>query len=313
MLTTPVLRALRSHFPHAHIGYLTKAHFADAIAHHPAIDTLHLYKGNLRQTLKELKAVGYDHVVDLHRNVRSFLLRTELAIPYTTFPKANDRKLLMTRLKLRLEVPHIVDRYAEAIRPLGAELDEQGLDFYYPTALDAWAQAAVQEKWAGTQPYALCLSASYTTKRWLPEYYRTYLEQTEQPVILLGGKAEMALAQELCQGLPEGRVWNTVGHTSLLQSAALLRPCTHLITPDTGMMHIAAALQVPSITLWGNTVPQFGMYPYRAPHVVVEEQLGCRPCSRLGHKSCPRGHFACMRALTPQRVAQAVASLTNPQ
>ncbi|MBX3101559.1 MAG: glycosyltransferase family 9 protein [Bacteroidetes bacterium] len=312
VLTTPVVRALRQAHPQAEIHYLTKARFAEAIAHNPHIDRLHRYEGSLRQAIATLRAERFDHIVDLHGNWRSFVLRTELAVPATVFPKMNGRKLLMTLFKARITVPHVVDRYALAAAPLGAMPDDQGLEFPYPAELDVWAAAQVmQQLGEGPLPYALCLSASYTTKRWLPAYYRQYLNTHSQPCILLGGPSEQSLAAQVLEGY-QGPVFNAVGTTHLLESAALLKQCTHLITPDTGMMHIAAALQVPAVTLWGNTVPGFGMGPYRAPHVILEEQgLGCRPCSKLGHHRCPKGHFRCMHALTPERVSAASKALLS--
>lgn len=309
VLTTPVLRALRRAHPQAHIHYLTKARFADAIRHHPAIDTLHTYSGSLRATLAALRPMPLDHIVDLHANWRSFVIRTELAVPATVFSKQNLRKLAMTALKRPIAVPHVVDRYMAAALPLGATDDGLGLDFHYPAALDTWAADTLRAHLGAARPYALCLSASYATKRWLPAYYAQYLRNTPQPCVLLGGPAEATLAASILDGYT-GPVFNAVGSTTLLESAALLRQCSHIITPDTGMMHIAAALQVPAVTLWGNTVPAFGMGPYRAPHVIVEEPgLGCRPCSKLGHARCPRGHFACMTALTPERVQAATQQL----
>ena len=83
----------------------------------------------------------------------------------------------------------------------------------------------------------------------------------------------------------------------------MLQRCRYVITHDTGLMHMAAALHVPTYVIWGNTVPQFGMYPYRAPHLNLEvEGLKCRPCSKLGHAECPKTHFRCMREQTPERV-----------
>ncbi|RTQ44044.1 glycosyl transferase, partial [Hymenobacter gummosus] len=64
----------------------------------------------------------------------------------------------------------------------------------------------------------------------------------------------------------------------------------------TGQMHIAAAFRKEIISVWGNTVPEFGMYPFRTEFRALEvEGLGCRPCSKIGYEKCPQGHFRCMR------------------
>jgi len=155
VLTTPILRALRHAYPGAEIGYLTKDRFRDVLRYNPYINRLHLFRGSLAESLAELEAVGYDHVLDLHRNLRSWYLRTGLALPTSTYPKANDRKRRMTWLKQRLSVPHIVERYAQALEPLGVQLDAGGLDFFYPAELDSWAAQQVQARWPGQRPYGL--------------------------------------------------------------------------------------------------------------------------------------------------------------
>jgi ADP-heptose:LPS heptosyltransferase len=88
-----------------------------------------------------------------------------------------------------------------------------------------------------------------------------------------------------------------------------------IITNDTGMMHIAAALRKPIVSLWGNTIPKFGMYPYypkgmeHLSTIAEVNFLSCRPCSKLGFKRCPRGHFNCMMQIDEALVAQKANSL----
>jgi ADP-heptose:LPS heptosyltransferase len=90
-----------------------------------------------------------------------------------------------------------------------------------------------------------------------------------------------------------------------------MRLCPAVLTHDTGFMHIAAAFGQPCFTLWGNTVPEFGMYPWRTRHIPLQVTgLGCRPCSKIGHASCPKGHFRCMRDLQPDTVLAAMMTST---
>ena len=69
-----------------------------------------------------------------------------------------------------------------------------------------------------------------------------------------------------------------------------------IITHDTGLMHIAAVFNKPIVSIWGNTVPEFGMYPYQVDKSTILEVKGlaCRPCSKIGYQKCPKGHFKCM-------------------
>jgi ADP-heptose:LPS heptosyltransferase len=90
------------------------------------------------------------------------------------------------------------------------------------------------------------------------------------------------------------------GMYNLNQSASLIKKASKVYTHDTGLMHIAAAFKKEIISIWGNTTPRFGMYPYMTPHQIIENNhLHCRPCSKIGYSKCPKGHFKCMRALKP--------------
>jgi heptosyltransferase-2 len=254
--------------------------------------------------VSELKAEGYTHVVDLHKNLRSYWLRLRLGVPATTFAKANGIKNRMVWFKSRkLAAPHIVERYMQAVTPLGAVPDDKGLDF--PLLADMVSQVAQEhENWnAGKDFVAVVLGATWYTKRWPEAHTRRFVEESTLPVVLLGGPAESELAKRIAEGLPASRVRNLAGKTSLQQSAAWLQRAQWVLTGDTGLMHIAAALQKPVVVLWGNTTPRFGMAPFRTPHLNLEvAELGCRPCSRIGYKGCPKGHFNCMQLLGPDTV-----------
>jgi ADP-heptose:LPS heptosyltransferase len=90
-------------------------------------------------------------------------------------------------------------------------------------------------------------------------------------------------------------VFNGCGKFNLNQSASLLKQSLAVFTHDTGLMHIAAAFKKQIFSIWGNTVPEFGMYPYKTPFSIFEnKKLQCRPCSKIGHNKCPLGHFKCM-------------------
>ena len=109
------------------------------------------------------------------------------------------------------------------------------------------------------------------------------------------------------------RVINACGSLNLYQSADALRKSMLVITHDTGMMHIAAALRKKIITVWGNTVPEFGMSPFypKGMHLntsIAVNGLACRPCSKIGYSSCPKGHFKCMNDIDIEELKQIVNS-----
>ncbi|MGW8314384.1 MAG: glycosyltransferase family 9 protein, partial [Bacteroidales bacterium] len=145
---------------------------------------------------------------------------------------------------------------------------------------------------------ALAIGAQHRTKQLPPEQLLDLCRRLEQPVVILGGENDAVSAEQLLKALPEKEILSQCGKLSIHQSASLVRQARLLITHDTGLMHIGAAFHKKIITIWGNTVPKFGMYPYMADPGSVRfevEGLRCRPCSKIGFQECPKKHFRCMR------------------
>jgi len=114
------------------------------------------------------------------------------------------------------------------------------------------------------------------------------------------------------QNITYTNVLDLCGKLSLHDSAFLIKNSKVVITPDTGMMHIAAAFKKNIISLWGNTVPEFGMYPYmpgEKSKIFEIKNLKCRPCSKLGFKNCPKKHFKCMNDININEVVEYIESV----
>lgn len=306
VLTTPVLRALKTAFPDCELHWLAKEKFAHVLAHNPHISRIHAWtKETNQQVMSSLRNEQFDGVLDLQGSLRSRRIGWQLGRPYVTFDKRNLRKWWMVRTK-RGSVTHVVERYAQVLAPFGVSLDDSGLDFPLPEDAVAAARQAVQAFVSTlppvTQPpVAAVLGATHNTKKWPLAYHAELLNRLGLPVVLIGGPAERNDADTLLPQL-QVPVLDAVAHHDLFGSAALLQQCQFVITNDTGMMHIAAALQVPLLSIWGNTVPGFGMTPYRAKYLTLETiGLPCRPCSKIGFARCPQGHFRCMYDNTPAR------------
>ena len=123
-------------------------------------------------------------------------------------------------------------------------------------------------------------------------------QQVKLPVVLIGGPEDKSRGEEIAQNQTE--VFNTCGDLSINHSAFLIKHAQKVITHDTGMMHIAAAFKKKIISIWGNTVPDFCMYPYmsdKQSKILEVKNLSCRPCSKIGYKKCPKGHFKCMNQI----------------
>jgi len=153
----------------------------------------------------------------------------------------------------------------------------------------------------------IVIGAAYSTKRFPLNKLKELCASITHPIILLGGPEDREDGDKIAS-VDEIKIYNACGKFSLNESADLIRRSKLIVTNDTGLMHIAAAFKRPVISLWGNTVPQFGMYPYygdnyiraadKLPYEIMEiKNLSCRPCSKIGYEKCPKGHFNCMQLL----------------
>ena len=129
--------------------------------------------------------------------------------------------------------------------------------------------------------------------------------------MVLGGSEDRGLAQQLAEGggTRGGPIESAAGEFSLQETGALLGRARALVSGDTGVMHMATGVGTPVVALFGPTVGQFGFFPYRAPAVVLERPLDCRPCSATGTAHCPMGHHRCLGDIAPAEVAAAVQRL----
>lgn len=146
---------------------------------------------------------------------------------------------------------------------------------------------------------AIAMGAQYRTKKFPVASLIEVIESYDLPIVLLGGHTEQVDGKKIQAAFPQKKMYNLCGELSLLASASILSQAKTVLTNDTGLMHIAAMFDVPIVSIWGNTVPAFGMSPYRPGNeksVKIHEVVGlnCRPCSKIGYQECPKGHFKCM-------------------
>ncbi len=299
MLTTPVLRAVKQQVPGAEVHYLTKEVFRCIIAHNPYVDKIYSIHYDMREVIKELKQEKYDLVIDLHKNLRTFRIKTALGVKSVAFDKINLQKFLAVNLKMVHLLPpkHIIDRYFDSLKKLKIVNDGQGLDYYFgPEDEVDVKQLFFRNK--ETRYVALVIGGSYYTKKIPLNKLTDICNRSSLPVVMLGGMHDKPVADQLKKRFP--LMINGTGQFSINQSASIIKQAEWVITSDTGMMHIAAAFRKKMISAWGNTIPEFGMYPYHShPESVLLEvkNLPCRPCSKLGYGRCPLGHFKCMQQI----------------
>ena len=290
-------------YPSAEVHFLTKKRNADLLQANPYIDKIQLYDGSISNLISDLKAEKYDYIIDLHNNLRSLAVKFSLNAQSYSFNKLNFRKLLFTRFGINtMPDKHIVDRAMETLRSFNIENDGKGLDYFIPDG-DEFLQDELPENFRSGY-IALVLAGTYTTKKMPVAKYRNLISGSNVPFVLLGGKSERILASEILDW-NTGNVVDFTGQLRINQSASLVKKALLVISNDTGLMHIAAAFRKKILSVWGNTSPEFGMYPYlpgKGSEMIEVKGLGCRPCSKLGYRKCPKKHFRCMNDIQEDKI-----------
>ncbi len=296
VLTTPIVRALKQQLKNVEIHYLTKKTNYSLLQNNKYIDKIHLLED--ADLLKKLRKNKFDYIVDLHNNLRTLRIKAMLGVKSKAFPKLNLKKFLLVNFKInKLPNIHIVDRYFEATSKLGVKNDKKGLDFFLQEEDFVSPDALPLDFHNGY--IAIVVGSKHFTKQMPLNLLTQICKRLDKPIILLGDKIDYEKAYKIEKEIGS-KVFNGCGAYNINQSSALIKNSLGVITADTGLMHIASALDKNIICLWGNTVMDFGMYPYRAENSQAQtynfeiKNLSCRPCSKLGYKKCPKKHFKCM-------------------
>jgi heptosyltransferase-2 len=298
VLTTPVIRCLKQSSNDVEVHYCTKRQYQELIDPNPYIDKAYYLDDSLPHLVGRLRAEKYDVVIDLHNSLRTNLIKLQLGRRAYAVNKINMQKWLYVRFKVNvMPSVHIVDRYMDTVKWLGVMNDGRGLDHFIP-AQDRVALS--QLPYTHQSSYvAYAMGGQHATKRLPVDRMVELCRNMGGPVILLGDQHDREAGELIRNELGDALIYNACGSFTINQSASLVEQAQMVFCHDTGLMHIAAALKKPVVSLWGSTTPQLGMYPYKTPAVVIENTtLACRPCSKIGHDQCPLGHFKCMNELS---------------
>lgn len=296
VLTTPVIRSLAKAGHEVH--YVTKERFVKILENNPNVDKLYTFKKEITEIDNELKAENYDFIIDLHRNIRTKRLIVKLRVPVKSFNKLNYEKWLKVHLRLDILPPvHIVDRYMDTLHFLNIKYDGNGLDYFLNSEDENVfneVDVSIDEKYV-----VFVVGGAHATKQIPAHMLAKIAMKSNYKVLLIGSNEDSAKAANINQ-LANNKCVDLTGKLTLNQSAAIVKYCHKVITADTGLMHISAAFDKSIIAIWGNTIPEFGMYallPENTKSTLDNfevKNLKCRPCSKIGYNSCPKKHFDCM-------------------
>lgn len=302
VLASPVLRCIKKQIEGVELHFVTKLSFKMVTASNPHIDKFFYLDDSLDSLINELKAEQYDHVVDLHNNLRSWKIKKALKVNSYTIDKLNIEKFLLTKLSINM-MPgiHITRRSLNTVRPLGIVDDGMGLDYFIPDS------DIVKEKDIPTSHQAgfiaIVIGATYNTKKLPVHKLQELCFKIDHPIILIGGKEDIP-AGDAIASIDPVKIYNSSGKFNLNESADLVRQSKLVISHDTGLQYIACAFQKQILAIWGGTSPKLDVEPYYGS-VFMNNQtkpvyeniflnLTCQPCSKYGTRTCPLEHFNCM-------------------
>ena len=305
VLTTPLIRCLKNQIPGAELHFITKEEYGPLLSANPYLTKVLLLETEITEAVEQLKKENYDLVIDLHDNFRSRQLRLLLQVKTMRYKKQRLKRWLLVVFKINWLHNHIVDRYFSAVRKMNIINDGKGLDYFIPEKDEIPIQNLPFTHIAGY--CVIVVGARHFTKRIPKEKLEQLCNDIKIPIILIGGLEDAYLGTQL-ESIDNLKIYNACGNLSMNQSASVIKKAKFIITPDTGMMHIAAALKKRIISVWGGTHKDLGFTPYlpQANNSVIIENhnLKCRPCHKHGRESCPLGHFKCMLGLDMDKVIQ---------
>ena len=317
LLTTPLIRAIRSTHPDAWISYVTKSMFEPLLHANPRINEVIQFEPGtpLAELGRRIRAAGFTHRLDLHGSLRSRMLRMLVPGRWRSYPKHRVARsaLIKTKRDIYRDRRSVVERYFDAAKDLDVRPDDGPLEFFIPRAALHGAHRFLADQRLGGERslVAVIPGAQHATKQWPVRHWQhlvTMMTTREMDVVVIGGPADQALCDDVAAAGGEHAA-TAAGRFDLAGSAALLKLSRCAVGGDTGPMHLATAVGTPVVALYGPTVEAFGFFPYRARATVLQRDLDCRPCSAMGGPVCPLKHHHCLVEITPDTVFDAIRRL----
>jgi len=286
VLTTPVIRCLKKQHKYC-IHYLTKSKYIELLKFNPYIDKFYSINSNINEIINDLKKEKYDYVIDLHNNIRSFVLKKKLNIISDTVYKESFEKWLYINTGINLiKNKHVVNRYFKTFKKININDDGKGIDYFIDPSINAIPHLS-GIKFNQTQYIIWILGGTYSNKRLSKKNVLNICKNIDFPIIFLGGEEEVSVGDYVVKShSAANNRYNLCGKLTFDQSAWLIKKSKLVLSNDTGFMHVSAAFQKKIISFWGCTKPILGMSPYISDEksIMFIGNPNKRPCSKLGDK-----------------------------
>ena len=320
VLTIPAIKSIRNGFPHSHISLLVNPWVRDIFIYNKDINEIITYAQTggkitrIKNVISHLRAKEFDIAFLLQNAFEAALLTYLARIKYRVGYNTDCRSYLLTNivyLKREILKVHQVKYYLSLAYSLGfPQVDESPLVYTSITEdsyIDKWLSAnnySPKELLVGINPGAYYGSA----KRWSPERYAEVAnilhKEYKANIVFLGGPQEIEMKEKIACHLRFNPLWAT-GNLSLIQTTALIKKCRLIITNDSGLMHLSAAVSTPVVAIFGSTDPHL-TGPIGDKHIIIKKELNCQPCFK---RQCPKKHLRCMELIKIEEILSAVERL----
>lgn len=315
VLATPALRALRAANPNARIDWLVHKAYAPVLEANPHLSSLitydqageHAGAAGLVRLRNQLRRQRYDLVVDLQAKPKTAALRRALGAKGVAVIRKRTRAELL-RAVVGMERPlvryHATELYLNALAALNVPPQGPALECV-PTDAGRSEAAKLLGEGQDQRFVALAPGARWATKRWEPARFAEVgnrLADAGHELLLIGGPGDGAELDAVRAGLRRPALdTRALGVAGVV--AAIAR-CKALVAGDSGPVHLADALGVPTVALYGPTAPR-RWAPRDPRHRIIHADLVCSPCSNHGSRRCPIGTHRCMKDISAEHVAAA--------
>ncbi|MCD6116836.1 lipopolysaccharide heptosyltransferase II [bacterium] len=319
ILTTPFLRILKKEIPDAQVDFIVKLKFSPLLEGNQNISSIITVPERFLDFVKlifGLRKNRYDVVFDLQRNFKSSLIMIlSGAKKKRKYKTRRFRRFVLVKFKKDIyrNNKSIPLRFLDALDEGSLKDDGKGAELNISEESKKRVSSLLEE--AGIiYPFnmiVLAPGAGRATKRWnikgFAEVGKHFI-RLGYDVAIIGGEEDKDICKAVCSLTGEKAI-NFCGKTNLSETAAFMSICRLLISNDTGVMHMAGALNTPVVAIFGPTTKELGFFPFRGISQVVQIPLKCRPCSFHGTAKCSEQHFRCMNDITADMVIEAAENL----
>ncbi|BBO72554.1 ADP-heptose--LPS heptosyltransferase [Desulfosarcina alkanivorans] len=322
VMTTPAVRAIRRHFPGARISLLAKPWVAPVFAHSPHVDEIIVYEANGRhrgamgpiRLARDLRRHRFDAAIFLQNAIEAALIAFLAGIPVRIGFDTDARRPLLThavRCTRAIKAIHQTGYYLEILKGIGVVDGDQVLELTLGENDREQARQLLTRQGVDPAARIVGLNPSATfgpAKQWFPERYAALGDRLRDEwgatVLIFGGPSDRELGENI-RRMMHGPAIDLSGRTSLGQAMALIDRCDAFVTNDSGLMHVAAALNTPLVAIFGST-NSTTTSPHSDTSRIVRVPIECSPCMK---PVCPLGHMNCMKQVSVELVFDTLKGL----